>query len=235
MKIKLCIPIQAKTMKEAKKAMVLAKKHADMAEIWLDYIKDLDIAELLKNKPLPVICVCKKPNEMGCFKGSDKEVLKLLTESSKNGAEYIDLPLDICDLRFGISDLKSQFTNQKSKIILSYHNFKKTPSLSVLLKKAKEMKKKGADLRAGACIVKISVMAKTYADTIQAISLAKHLQAEKIPHIIIAMGKKGALSRILTPTLGGTIMFAPISKSKSSAPGQLTVGELKEAWGLLQD
>ena len=90
------------------------------------------------------------------------------------------------------------------------------------------MKKRGAD------IVKISVMARSLNDTVRVITLAKQLQSEKIPHILIAMGKKGALSRVLTPTLGGTIMFAPLTKSKSSAPGQLTVGELRSAWKLLK-
>ena len=233
MKIKLCVPIQARTMKEAKKALVLAKKHADMAEIWLDYIKDLDIADLLKNKPLPVICVCKKPNEKGRFKGTNAEALKLLVEASKNGAEYVDISESITRKT---KNKKKKFplirglggSKQKTKVIVSFHNFKKTPSLSVMLKKAEEMKKRGAD------IVKISVTSKSYADTVTVITLAKMLQDKKIPHIIIAMGKKGALSRILTPTLGGSIMFAPISKTKSSASGQLTVKELKEAWSLIK-
>lgn len=86
------------------------------------------------------------------------------------------------------------------------------------------MKKRGAN------IIKISVMAKSFADTISIIMLAKELELLKIPHILIAMGKKGALSRILTPTLGGSIMFAPLTSSKLSAPGQLTVKELRDAW-----
>ncbi len=206
-------------MKEAKKALILAKKHADMAEIWLDHIKDLNIADLLKNKPLPVICVCKKPAEKGRFKGTNKELIETLSDSLRHGADYIDVPFSFRNSKLDI---------RNSKIIFSFHDFKKTPTLTSMLKKAEEMKKAGAD------IVKISVMAKSYADTVQVIALAKHLQSKKIPHIIIAMGKKGALSRILTPTLGGTIMFAPISKTKSSAPGQLTVKELREAWSLIK-
>ncbi len=220
--MKICVPIQARTMKEAKKAMILAKKHADMTEIWLDHIKDLDIADLLKNKPLPVVCVCKKPVEKGRFMGSNADVLKLLTEASKNGAEYIELSNECAKTR------RTSHVARRTKVIVSHHDFKKTPSLSVLIKKAEEMKKRGAD------IVKISVTAKSYSDTVTVITLAKLLQDKKIPHIIIAMGKKGALSRILTPTIGGTIMFAPISKTKSSAPGQLTVKELKEAWKLIE-
>ena len=210
-------------MKEAKKALNLAKKHADMAEIWLDYIKDLNIIDLLKNKPLPVICVCKKIAEKGCFRGTNTDILKILSEASKNGAEYIDISNECAKTH------RTSHITHHTKIIVSHHDYKKTPTLQIMLKKAEEIKRRGAD------IVKISVMSKSYSDTVQVIALAKHLQLKNIPHIIIAMGKKGALSRILTPTLGGTMMFAPISKPKSSALGQLTVKELKEAWSLIED
>ena len=90
------------------------------------------------------------------------------------------------------------------------------------------MKKRGAD------IVKIAVMARSLEDTFTVITLAQLLQAQKIPHILIAMGKKGVLSRILTPVLGGTIMFAPLTSKKATASGQLTVNELKKAWSLIK-
>ncbi|MBU1935422.1 type I 3-dehydroquinate dehydratase [Patescibacteria group bacterium] len=221
MKNTICIPIQAKSQKQAKIELKKAAKVADMAEIWLDHIRDLDIPDLLKNKPLPVICVCKKANEKGKFKGTSKQLIEVLFEAAKHGADYIDMP-------FANSELRTPNSELRTKLIISYHNFTKTPSTSVLLKKALEMHKKGAD------IVKISVMAKSLSDAIRIIALAKQLQSQKIPHILIAMGKKGILSRILTPTLGGTIMFAPLTKAKSSAPGQLSVNELKEAWSLLK-
>jgi 3-dehydroquinate dehydratase type I len=93
---------------------------------------------------------------------------------------------------------------------------------------AEKMKKKGAD------IIKIAVMAKTLNDTFSVIMLAQQLQEKKIPHILIAMGKKGILSRVLTPFLGGTIMFAPLSAKGASASGQLTVKELRKAWGMIK-
>jgi len=224
--MKICVPIQVRTQKEAKKALKNAKGKADMAEIWLDHIKDLDVPDLLKNKPLPVICVCKKPDEKGRFKGSHSEAVKILAEAAKNGADYIDISHNS---RVTAQPEGSPLGRARgTKIIISYHNFTKTPSLAMLIKKAEEMKQRKAD------IVKISVMAKSLDDTVRVIALAKILQSEKIPHILIAMGKKGALSRVLTPTLGGTIMFAPLSKTKSSAPGQLTVEELKEAWANIQ-
>lgn len=223
--MKICVPIQEKTQGKAMQKLHLLRGKADIAEIWLDHIKDLDIKSLLKNKSLPVLCVCKKSNDKGKFKGSYPEMIEILKEASKNGANYIDIPHSA--VRF------SKFDFRSSKLIVSYHNFKKTPALKVLLKKAIEMKKSGADLRAGACIVKIATMANSLEDTFTIISLAQLLQAEKIPHILIAMGQKGILSRVLTPFLGGTMMFTPLNKKGATASGQLTVSELKKAWSLI--
>ena len=93
---------------------------------------------------------------------------------------------------------------------------------------ARDMKKRGAD------IVKIAVMANILDDTFSIISLAQTLKEEGIAHILIAMGEKGILSRVITPLLGGNIMFAPLTKKGSTASGQLTVKELRKAWGMFK-
>ena len=225
----ICVPVQEKTMPEAKKAMKKIMGKSDMAELWLDHIRDLDIGKLLKNKPVPVICVCKRPDEKGVFKGSWNDVADILLSAIKHGADYIDLPFDMPKNLNKKIVQQSQIANRKSQIIISYHDFKKTPSSESMLKKAMEMRRFGAD------IVKISVTAKTLSDTLKIITLAKELEQRKIPHIAISMGKFGVLSRVLTPTIGGGIMFAPIAKTKSSAPEQLTVGELRSAWSCLKN
>ncbi len=251
----ICTPIQEKSQSITLKRLKELKGKVDLAEIWLDHIQDLDVKALLKKSPLPIICVYRKPAEKGRFKGDYSQIADLLFDAARYEAEYIDIPLlgfrsaDSEELRTpseiqktGFSRLirkKSQIdrrhraladgvSNHKSQIIISHHDFKKTPSLNWMLKTAHEMKKKGAD------IVKIAVMARSLEDTFTVISLAQLLQAEKIPHILIAMGKKGVLSRVLTPFLGGTIMFAPLTAKKATASGQLTVSELKKAWSLIK-
>jgi len=230
--MKICTPIKERTQKNVLKRLKELKGKVDLAEIWLDQIKDLDVKTLLKKPYLPVICVCRKPFEKGSFKGTYSQMADLLFNAAKSGAGYIDIPLQgLRTKNSGLSRLikkKSQIRNLKSQIIISHHDFKKTPSLSCMLKTAHEMKKRGAD------IVKIAVMARSLEDTFTVISLAQILQAEKIPHILIAMGKKGILSRVITPFLGGTIMFAPLTVKKATASGQLTVLELKKAWSLIK-
>ncbi len=220
--MKICIPIQAKAQREALKMLGKIKGQADVAEIWLDHIKDLNISELLKNSPMPVLCVCKKPIDKGLFKGTYNEMVKMLVEAVKYGVEYIDIPFSIPE------KLSKKCVQLPAQVIVSHHDFKKTPSIKKLHQMALDMKKRGAD------IVKIAVMAKTLNDTFGIISLAQTLKEEGIPHILIAMGKRGTLSRVLTPMLGGTMMFAPLSSKNSSASGQLTVSELRKAWGMFK-
>lgn len=211
----IAVPIQKSRQQAVLKVLKNLKGKADMAEIWLDQIVDLNLETLFQNKPLPVIAVCKSPDEKGAFKGSAKAKLALLKRAAALGADYIDVPFP--NTRFG-----------RAKVIISHHDFKKTPSSKTLLQKARAMRAAGAD------IVKIAVTARTLGDTLRVILLAQTLQAEKIPHILIAMGRLGALSRVLTPTLGGTLMFAPLSKKDATAPGQLTVKELRAAWNLIK-
>ena len=83
-------------------------------------------------------------------------------------------------------------------------------------------------------IIKIATLAKSDADAVKIITLAKMLEQQGIRHILIGMGERGKLTRILTPTLGGEMMFAVLNKKESTAPGQMTMRELKEAWSLIQ-
>jgi len=227
----ICVPVKENTQKMASKRLFQIKGKADLAEIWLDRIKDLDIKKLLINSPLPIICVCKKPSEKGSFKGSYSEMADILLEAVKNDAEYVDIPFNMPkNLSNKIFQYcqRSKVKGQKSQVIISFHDFRKTPPFDKMFKIVREMKKRGAD------IVKIAVMAKSFEDTFSVIFLARQLQAEKIPHILIAMGKKGILSRVITPFLGGTIMFAPLEAKLTSASGQLTVNDLNKAWDMFK-
>lgn len=225
----ICTPVQEKTQKAVLERLKKLKGKVDLAEVWLDHIRDLDVESLIKKSPLPLVCVCKKKEDKGMFKGSDLELSEIITTVLEYSTAYVDIPYGMPkNLNTKITQYQRPTPNaQQSTIIISYHDFKRTPPIKELLKKAREMKERGAD------IVKIAVMAKSHEDTLNIISLAQILQSENIPHILIAMGKKGILSRVITPFLGGTMMFAPLTKTQSSASGQMTVGELRKAWEMI--
>lgn len=210
----ICIPIKTHTQKQAFTAIKEIFKKADLAELWLDEIKGLDLPALLRSSPLPVIC---------------KGKAELLAQAARAGADYIDIPFAPHIATYSRSNKKFvQLKSSLCRLIISHHDFKKTPSSSALLALALRMAKSGAD------IVKIATRANSFSDTFRIILLAQELKARGIPHILIAMGSKGRLSRIITPHLGGTIMYAPIKKAEATALGKLTTRELRKAWSLIK-
>src|SRR5690625_7009814 len=107
------------------------------------------------------------------------------------------------------------------KIILSYHNFKQTPNDDVLIEKVVKM----AGLRADHA--KIAVMPNKQRDVFRLLELTQQLTSEvSIPLTTMSMGEKGKISRSLGWIYGSKITFAV--GVKSSAPGQIEIGLLKE-------
>ena len=50
--------------------------------------------------------------------------------------------------------------------------------------------------------------------------------------ISFAMGDLGLVSRVFCPLVGGDFIYASIERGKESAPGQITVAELRRIYEL---
>lgn len=219
----ICIPIKLKSTQEILDFMQKNENEADLFEIWLDQVEDLDLEKIMQTKTKPVLCVCKGEKEKGSFKGNELEKADLLKKAMKLGAEYIDADYQTEDIL-----LQALMKNKgDTKVILSYHNFEITPDLKELLVIIQKMLAYKPD------IVKIATMANSYKDSLVIINLAQSLSTAKIPHITIAMSEYGKMSRAITPLLGGEMMFAPLSNQEESATGQIDVDKLKMLWSEL--
>ena len=162
----------------------------------------------------------KTKEEKGKFSGTDKEKVEILKECAALGAEYIDVAFHTEQKH--LKDLiKNKF---KSKIIISYHNFEKTPSIKALRDIENKIIRKKGDM------IKIATMAKKEEDIVNLTKFALELKKKRKKFIIIGMGKKGKITRLLAPQLGSEIMYAPLKNTKSSASGQVEAGMLREFW-----
>ena len=217
---KICIPLQLKTTLEVVDFMQENAGKADLFEIWLDQIIDLDLRKILEKKPKPVLCVCKTAKEKGAFQGNEMEKVEILKQAMALGADYVDIDYQTTELL--IADLNQNKKN--TKLILSYHNFELTPDLKALLAIIQSMLKQKPDL------VKIATMANSYKDSLIILNLAQALTVAKIPYIAIAMSEYGKISRVLTPLLGSEMMFAPLENTDQTASGQIAVEKLKMLW-----
>lgn len=204
----ICVPIRQKSSKEAMKMMVSSQKVADVSEIWFDEILDFSeekVSEIMKNKRKEVIYKWQGNNEN----------LKIVL---KNKIEYIDV-----DLKTEKSIIKEiRELSPKTKIIMSFHDFKETPKTADLKKIISKMKTKKAD------ILKIATFANNFSDNFIMFKILSDLTEKGEKAICLCMGEKGKFSRIAGHLLGNYLMYAPLDKKDITASGQLTVKELKK-------
>lgn len=107
-------------------------------------------------------------------------------------------------------------------ILLSNHDFQKTPAEEELVGRLLEMERLGAD------ILKIAVMPQKAEDvlTLLGASLKARTLTEK-PVVTMSMGKLGLVSRLAGSVFGSAITFG--TAGAASAPGQIEAKKLLEA------
>ncbi len=79
-------------------------------------------------------------------------------------------------------------------------------------------------------MVKVVTFAKNPEDNLPLLSLIPYARKRRQKVVAFCMGEKGRMSRIFAPWLGSAWTYAALSKGKTSAPGQLTVREMKDLW-----
>ena len=107
-------------------------------------------------------------------------------------------------------------------IVMSNHDFNKTPEVQDMVSRMCRMQDMGAD------IAKIAVMPQNNEQLINLFTATSIMNTKyaRVPVITISMGKLGALSRIAGQVFGSSVTFAALEQS--SAPGQIPVAELDE-------
>ena len=216
MKYKTCVSIAEKNPKKIKQILKNALSKSEYAEIRLDFVKPVDVPDVLdsiKEKLSRCVCTLRPKNEGGKFSGSEKErisILKLITE-------YNPFLLDV---EFNTlkknQKLRQHLKKSKTNILVSWHNFKKTPDAKKLNLTLKQMKKFSN-------YVKVVTVAKSINDTTKILSL--YNKSSKINLIAFAMGEEARFSRILCLHLGSP--FTYVSLGKAVAPGQFSLNDMK--------
>jgi 3-dehydroquinate dehydratase type I len=217
---KVCIPIVETTEEKALIAIREVNRWADLIELRADYLKRVKLALLLENRRKPFIVTHRRKEEGGKYQGEERKRLNVLQEAIDLGADYIDV-----ELATDRSFLRGLIRNKKgTQAILSFHDFRRTPSLKELQRLFDQMVRLGAD------VIKMVSYARSWEDNLTILSLIPFAKARKHEIVAFCMGEKGKFSRLFSPFLGAAWTYASLSKSRASAPGQLTVRELKGIW-----
>ncbi len=221
MKYKTCVSIAEKTPYKIKQSLKIALKKSDYAEVRFDFLKIEQIPEALEiiKKDLDkIVCTLRPKAEGGKFLGNEKERIAIL----KLIAEYNPFLLDVefNTLKRNLS-LVRYLKSTKTKLLVSWHDFKKTPSSAELKKKMNQMCKFSSN-------VKIVSTAKSTDDSNRMLEL--YSKKGRISLISFAMGDLGRISRILCLYLGSPYTY--VSLGKAIAPGQFSVDEVKKITNL---
>lgn len=225
MKYRICVAVGRPDMMTAIQAAMEMTDLADVIEIRLDCISDAEAQPFIDTIRRPLLFTNRPTWEGGQFAGSEIERIDQLAKAVQGGAAYIDLELQAP--AESLRRLQAAVAGKSTKIILSYHNFKTTPPRDELLKCMHLMRETGAH------IGKIITMAHTYLDVLRVLQLQEEASAAQFPLIAFCMGRAGVISRFATLELGGYMTYCAVGRDEATAPGQVTVQEIRSFLGLL--
>jgi len=229
--VKTIVPITAKTKEQAiaQAKVIAANQDADLAEFridLLDFAADskqvIALGHELKNVlgDKPMIATIRTHNEGGKLTISDADY-------GKTYQAYLKQPfMDMLDVEMFrdqqvVKNTVKLAHDKKVLIVMSNHDFQKTPSEYEIVKRLLKQDELGAD------ILKIAVMPQSKQDVFTLMNATlKVSQQSKKALLTMSMGKLGTISRIATANMGGSFSFGMIGEA--SAPGQIDVTQLKQ-------
>ena len=135
MKYKTCVSIGESNPNRIKKILKEALKKSEFAEIRFDFLNPEQIPvvlESIKNDLKKVVCTLRPKKEGGKFEGDEKERISILKLIAEYNPFLLDVEFSTIKQNKSLADYLKE---TKTKLLISEHDFKKTPKLSELQKK----------------------------------------------------------------------------------------------------
>jgi len=228
----ICIPVMAATQAEALQIIKESAGLADVLELRMDLLADGRLGELVgairDRAPAVKILVTNRPGPASSGR-KERQRIALLKEAVSLGVDYVDVELTTAaPLREEICKLIAA-ERHRTALIVSHHDYQGTPAHLTLLKYFKE------SVQAGARVVKIATLARTPEDNLAVLSLIPYARRHDQEIVAFCMGEQGRISRVMAPLLGALFTFASLRRGAETAPGQLSVGEMKQIFKILDN
>lgn len=232
---KICVPIVAETMSDIfSQARGMQRKRFDIVEWridWFEKYHDLDTVRrasrilhgILDDQPF--LFTFRTEKEGGKRPIDPEYYIKLnQVAAEEHLIDMIDIEL------FSGDDVVKQLVDiahcANIPVVISSHDFKKTPSQEELVDRMKHAEALGAD------ILKIAVMPQNKLDVLTLLSATEQMSRESDkPLITMSMGKDGIISRLCGEIFGSAVTFGTIGMA--SAPGQIDLDSMNMVLDLL--
>jgi 3-dehydroquinate dehydratase I len=173
--------------------------------------------EIVKGISKRAVFTLRSVKQEGKFTGNDEDRIFWLKQLSLAQPMLLDVELQTL---LDVDELVDFFTEQKTRILVSWHDFEKTPTNNELVDVLGQM-------RIYSNYVKVVTAARNVHDCIRLLELYDVTTALNL--ISFAMGELGILSRVLC-TIYGNAPFTYASLEEAIAPGQLTVQQMRKLY-----
>ena len=189
----------------------------DLFELRLDRLAGMvdDVESALPKLRRPLIITARDPHEGGANKLRLRQRRHLLARFL-NHADYIDVELRLASAllpSFGLAK------NKNVRRIISFHNFKSTPSARILAAKAREARSHGAD------IFKVATRTDTPMELGRLFEFMTSSRLD-LALAVMGIGKLGAISRILLARAGSVLIYASVGTAPD-VEGQMSLEQLR--------
>lgn len=233
---KICVPMVGKTIDELKAEAAFIKTiDFDLVEWRVDFFEDVQELEKVKGALEEIRAILPSTPLLFTFRsaeeGGEKEVSLVFYAAlnkfiAKTGLiDLIDIELQKDDKV--VKELVETAHMNHVYVILSNHDFEKTPSREEIISRLRKAQDLGGDLP------KIAVMPTKASDVLTLLDATvtmKEKYADR-PIITMSMAGKGLISRLAGEVFGSAITFG--AAKKASAPGQIQTTQLKQILELI--
>ena len=232
---KICVSLIGRTLPELlKEASSLIELEVDIIEWRIDYFENVEDNFTVQNAlksirksvgNIPLLFTFRSAKEGGEKEITQENYFALNQCAIESGC--IDLvDLELFQEEENIKSLVDLAKKNQVHVVISNHDFDKTPSKKEIVGRLKHAQKLGAD------IPKIAVMPQSEKDVITLLDATIEMkETAEVPFITMSMGGKGSLSRLSGEVFGSSVTFG--AAKQASAPGQISVMELKNILNVL--
>ena len=185
---------------------------ADLVELRLDGVGDLDVAQALHGRRRSAIVTCRPVWEGGRFEGGEDARRRILSDAFQFGAEYVDVEWRSLRGAGGSGGFDELLKSGERRVLVSAHDFSGIPA---------DLNGQVKAMRAtGATVIKIAVTPARLSETLPLRQVATEGDA-----VVIGMGDAGMPTRLLATRFKSRWTYG----GKGIAPGQVpTVRMLQE-------
>lgn len=200
---------------------------ADLIECRFDYLTkfeglDAFLKGLDKHKN-SCIYTLRPVAQGGNFVDDHNQRGLLLKKLIDQEPQFVDVEYDILSKNDELADYAE---SSKTKILVSWHDFEKTPVHNELIDLVNQM-------RVYSPFLKVVTMANSFDDSLEIFELYQSLDTN-INLVSFAMGESGTITRVLAPIIGDA-PFTYASLDTPIAPGQLSISQMQRFYAVFRN